>query len=245
MMIIIILGGIKILCDKYFVWGNNPKKNYHNFYFTKKYSSSEKDFKSYITNKILITMYGFCEQPYRPLNGFYDHHSLNKDLFQNNIEFFKNLKNEIKEKINIKILDLSRKKNINNSLRKLYKSKRVISEKVNYLKILNNYKLVVHFYLGTPFFESMVYNKPSVIILNDKNQHHFDENFKVLIKKFIKNKICFKSPIEASKFINENFKDLEDWWNDSKVQKVRKKFCDLYCRNFKLGKDFKNLFKTK
>ena len=236
-------GWDKILCDKYFVWGKNPKKNYKKFYFTKKKIDSKIYFKNNFNGKILITMYGFSEQPYRPLNGHYDFYDINRDLFKNNIKFFKNLKNEIKAKINIKILDNSRKKIVNNSLKKLYTNKRVINEKENYLKIINNYNLIVHFYLGTPFFESMFYNKPSIIILNEKFQLHFDKNFRVLVKKFKKNRICFESPVEASKFINDNFKDLEDWWNDSKVQRVRKKFCDLYCRNFELGEDFNNLFK--
>ena len=237
------MGWDKILCDKYFVWGKNPKKNYHKFYFTKKYLNSKIKFKKNFYDKILIIMYGFSDQPYRPLNGHYDYYDINRDLYENNVKFLKNLKDEIKGKVDIKILDNSRKKIVNNSLKKLYKKKRVIDEKKNYLKIINNYNLIVHFYLGTPFFESMIHNKPSVIILNEKFQFHFDENFKVLIQKFRENGICFKSPVEASKFINDNFKDLEDWWNDSKVQKVRNKFCDLYCRNFELGKDFKNLLK--
>ena len=61
-----------------------------------------------------------------------------------------------------------------------------MNEKKNYSKILNKYNLVVHFYLGTPFFESMFYNKPTILILNERFQHHFDQNFKGLIKKFKK-----------------------------------------------------------
>ena len=236
-------GWDEALSDKYFVWGKNPKRKYKSFYFTKKYLSSKIKFRKNVNHKILVTMYGFNEQPFRPLNGHYDNYNINRDLFSNNKIFFKNLNENFKNKINIKILDNSRNKLINESCKKLYKPKNIVNEKKNYSKILNKYNLVVHFYLGTPFFESMFYNKPTILILNERFQHHFDQNFKGLIKKFKKTGICLESPIKASKFINENFKNLEEWWNEEKVQSVRNKFCDLYCRNFQYTDDFKNLFK--
>ena len=236
------IGWDEALSDKYFVWGNNPKKRYKNFYYTKKYISSKIKFKTKLNCKILITMYGFNEQPFRPLDGYYDNYNINKDLYSNNKIFFNNLSSNLKNKINIKILDNSKNKVVSNSCKKLYKTKNFINEKKDYAKILNKYNMIVHFYLGTPFFESMFYNKPSILILNEKFQHHFDLNFKNLINNFKRVNICFDSPIKASKFVNDNFKNLEDWWNDSKVQSVRNKFCDLYCRNFQYTDDFKNLF---
>ena len=34
-------------------------------------------------------MYGFNEQPFRPLNGHYDNYNINRDLFSNNKIFLK------------------------------------------------------------------------------------------------------------------------------------------------------------
>lgn len=237
------IGWDEVLSDKYFVWGKNPKKKYKSFYFTKKYLNSKIKFKNNINHKILVTMYGLNEQPFRPLNGHYDNYNANKDLLTNNEIFLNNLKENFKSKVNIKILDNSRHKLVNKYCKKLYKTKNIINAKKNYSKILKKYNLIVHFYLGTPFFESMFYNKPTILILNEKFQLHFDQNFRSLIKKFKKVGICLESPIEASKFVNDNFKNLDDWWNNTKVQSVRNKFCDLYCRNFQYTDDFTNLFK--
>ena len=41
-----------------------------------------------------------------------------------------------------------------------------VNEKTKSFKeVMNNYKIIIHCYLGTPFFESMYYNKPCIVIL--------------------------------------------------------------------------------
>ena len=101
----------------------------------------------------------------------------------------------------------------------------------------------MHFYLGTPFFESMLFNKPSIIILNKHFQLHFDKKFEIFVNKFMKNKIIFKSADEAGLFVNKNYFSIEKWWNSKKVQDTRKEFCNMYCRNFEPKKDLINLLK--
>ena len=63
------------------------------------------------------------------------------------------------------------------------------------------------------------------------------------MKRFYENKIAFTSIREAVLFVNENFNNLESWWNNKKVQKIREDFCEIYCRNFKNNSDFKEIFK--
>ena len=89
----------------------------------------------------------------------------------------------------------------------------------------------------------MLFNKPSIIILDRRFQLHFDKNFEVLINKFTKRKIIFKSAAEAGLFINRNYYFIEKWWNSKKVQDTRKEFCNMYCKNFEPKKDLINLFK--
>ena len=62
----------KKICDKYFVWGKNPKNGYESFFYTKKCLEKNRQFLSSIRGKILLIMYGFNEQPYRPISGFND-----------------------------------------------------------------------------------------------------------------------------------------------------------------------------
>ena len=89
----------------------------------------------------------------------------------------------------------------------------------------------------------MLFNRPSIVILNKRFQFHFDNNFEKYIKKFLKLNIVFESSNEASLFVNRNFNNIANWWNSRKIQKIRNEFCDMYCRRFETKKDFNNLFK--
>ena len=188
-------------------------------------------------------MYGFNEQPYRPISGFNDNYETNKGLILNNKNFFSSLSSKIKRDINTKLLDNSKDKNVKKNLKKNLGKSLIIEDNQDYLKILDNYNLIVHFYLGTPFFESMLFNKPSIIILNKHFQLHFDKNFEIFVNKFIKNKIIFKSATEAGLFVNKNYFTIEKWWNSKKVQDIRREFCNMYCRHFEPKKDLINLLK--
>ena len=155
----------------------------------------------------------------------------NKGLILNNKNFFSALSSKIKRDINTKLLDISKDKNVKKKLKKNLGKSLIIEDNQDYLKILDNYNLIVHFYLGTPFFESMLFNKPSIIILNKNFQLHFDKNFKILVNKFIKNKIIFESATEAGLFVNKIILRLKNG-GIVKVQDIRREFCNMYCRSF-------------
>ena len=89
----------------------------------------------------------------------------------------------------------------------------------------------------------MLFNKPSIIILNKHFQLHFDKNFEIFINKLMKNKIIFKSAAEAGLFVNRNYYSIGKWWNSKKVQDTRREFCDIYCRRFELKKNLIKLLK--
>ena len=237
------IGWDKRICDKYFVWGKNTKNGYKSFFYTKKCLEKNSRFLSSKRGKILLIMYGFNEQPFRPINGFNDNYETNKGLILNNKNFLSTLSSKIKRNINVKLLDNSKDKNVKKDLKKNLGRSAIIEANQEYLKILDNYNLIVHFYLGTPFFESMLFNKPSIIILNKHFQLHFDKKFEIFVNKFMKNKIIFKSADEAGLFVNKNYYSIEKWWNSKKVQDTRREFCNMYCRNFKPNKDLINLFK--
>jgi putative transferase (TIGR04331 family) len=237
------IGWDKRICDKYFVWGKNPKNGYKSFFYTKKYLKKNGRFFSSKGGKILLTMYGFNEQPFRPINGFNDNYETNKGLILNIKVFFSTLSSKIKRDIDIKLSDNSKDKNVKKNLKKNLVKSVIIEDNQDYLKILNNYNLIVHFYLGTPFFESMLFNKPSIIILNKNFQLHFDKNFEIFVNKFLKGKIIFKSAAEAGLFVSKNYYSIEKWWNSKKVQDTRREFCNMYCRHFEPKKDLINLLK--
>ena len=64
-----------------------------------------------------------------------------------------------------------------------------------------------------------------------------DKNFKKHLSKLRQAKIFFDNIETASSFINNNYENIIIWWNDKKVQKIRKKFCNDYC--YYTNKDIK------
>ena len=84
-------------------------------------------------------------------------------------------------------------------------------------------------FFGTPFFECMVLNKPAIIIYRENSHAPFDKKFNNYLKKFKKNNILFENEKKASNFIEKNYLNLEKWWNDKKIQKIRSNFCNDYC----------------
>ena len=43
-------------------------------------------------------------------------------------------------------------------------------------------------------------------------------------------KILHDCPIKAAKFVNENYNNLENWWNSNLLQKIKNKFCYKFAR---------------
>ena len=148
-----------------------------------------------------------------------------------------------KNKVDIKLHDGSVDNVVKKSIKYKLKKYKIYGEKRSFLNNLKNYNLTIHFYLSTPFFETILFNKPTILIFNKKIQLNYDKNFYLFMKRFYENKIAFTSIREAVLFVNENFNNLESWWNNKKVQKIREDFCETYCRNFKTNSDFKEIFK--
>ena len=237
------IGWDKKLCNKYFVWGKHPKKGCKAFFYTKKYLDQTPTFYSSINGKVLLIVYGFIALPFKPPHGFIDTHEKNKIITFNTVDFVNSLKKNIKNKVDIKLLDGSVDKVVKKSIKYKLKKYKIYDEKRSLLNNLKNYNLTIHFYLSTPFFETILFNKPTILIFNKKIQYNYDKNFYLFMKRFYENKIAFTSIREAVLFVNENFNNLESWWNNKKVQKIREDFCETYCRNFKTNSDFKEIFK--
>ena len=237
------IGWDKKFCNKLFVWGKNPKKGYKAFFYTKKYLDQTPTFYSSINGKVLLIVYGFKTIPSRPPHGFIDAYEKNKIITFNTVDFVNSLKKNIKNKVDIKLLDGSVDNVVKKSIKYKLKKYKIYDEKRSLLNNLKNYNLTIHFFLSTPFFETILFNKPTILIFNKKIQYNYDKNFYLFMKRFYENKIAFTSIREAVLFVNENFNNLESWWNNKKVQKIREDFCETYCRNFKTNSDFKEIFK--
>ena len=106
----------------------------------------------------------------------------------------------------------------------------------NYFKelIFNNYKKYIKYdeiekyysisrinifpYLSTAYLESFLLNLPTIILYNEKDQILNKECLKYFskLKRF---NIVQDNPKSLADFINNNWKNIDDWWNDNELQK--------------------------
>ena len=92
-----------------------------------------------------------------------------------------------------------------------------------------NFKISIETLNSTGFLDAMYLNHPVILILNkafSNLRQNAIKDFDVL-KEF---KIVHFDPLSAAKFLNNNYENLEEWWYDPSLQKVRKNFCHTYVR---------------
>jgi putative transferase (TIGR04331 family) len=231
--------------DTQLSWGENKKRKLKNFIFTKIYQDKKKLYKFKKNNKILLILYSFNEMEDRLPDGYLDNFSINKNIFLLTKKYLNNLKKELLNKSEIKALQLTRYPILKNSIKKEFKKIKFMGLEKPFKNIIFNYNLSVFFFIGTPFFESIYLNRPTIVILEKKVHFRFDKKFNYFLKKFKENQICFDNPKDAANFINKNYEFLEDWWNLPKIQKLIDEFCELFCKRSKnLNEELKNIIKS-
>ncbi len=104
---------------------------------------------------------------------------------------------------------------------------RVSDKKLDIKSDFNSSELVIFFFMQTSFLESLAYNRPTVNVFSCED-FLITEKVKPYYDDLKKNKIIFESPFEASKFISENYRNLNDWWKDEKTQKSKKNFLSSF-----------------
>ena len=63
-------------------------------------------------------------------------------------------------------------------------------------KIINNSKISIFFYLGTPFLKNLTLNKPSIIIYPYRFKETINQEFLIFFKK--RSKVFFNTTVSAS-----------------------------------------------
>jgi putative transferase (TIGR04331 family) len=123
--------------------------------------------------------------------------------------------------------------------------------KINQLKIDNHKKnfvqmalgsdYVIHNHFNTTSFETLSLNIPT-LIYSPKIICKFNSEATRYLKKLIKVNIFFYSHSDLVKFLKKNNFDLKSWWNQEKVQEVRRDFLKNYCNSLH---DWPNEWMTK
>ena len=68
-------------------------------------------------------------------------------------------------------------------------------------------------------------NIPSILFVKDYKTL-IPKKYQKLFHLLEKVGIIYVNPKKFARFINKNFENIEDWWNEEKVQTAKKKFCD-------------------
>ena len=90
----------------------------------------------------------------------------------------------------------------------------------------------------------MSLNLPTLLIFN-KKFCDIRKNAKKDFNDLKKVNILFNNPINAANFINKNYNNLEEWWSNPELQRIRKFFCYKYVRKTKDPfKNFKKILKN-
>ena len=238
------------IADKFFSWGwTNKEKKIEKFFCNRNFFIKKKIKRKKITKGIIIpyiecSLYPNNIASGRPrtkedvksyinvLNLFY--RNLNENIKKES--FFKSL-NQFKTDYNI--YDTY----VKNSLKKLLKNIKFMQSDSNTYKFLDNFKLCVETLNSTGYLESLQLNLPTVVIF-DKNFCDIRKNSKKDFDALKKVNILFENSYEAANFINKNYNNLEEWWNEAQLQKIRKQFCDKYARTCNTPtKEFNNILK--
>ncbi len=144
--------------------------------------------------------------------------------FLNNLDFKKINSLDFKEHPHDKRREFSAFKLIKNNKIRL----NTLTLENNLENILDRYELVIYPYLfATPFLKCLNLNKPSISLFDE---NYLNENIKKDYEYLFDVKILHKSFKEMAVFLNQNFDNMQSWWEDQKTQTARINFCDKYVK---------------
>ena len=113
---------------------------------------------------------------------------------------------------------------INSTLRKNFANFKFENSN-NILKVFENSRLVIHNYLCTSYLITLALNIPTVCFY-DPEVYKFRPEVDYFVNKFNDNGIFHKDGESAANFINKT--NIDDWWNQTDIQLVRKSFINNY-----------------
>ena len=107
--------------------------------------------------------------------------------------------------------------------RKFGKEKFNDNWKENFFDFAKSSKLMIVNYPQTAFSSCMYYNVPTILVCNKKYWFFKKKSLKMfnLLKK---NNMAFENFEDAQKYIEKNWEEIYYWWNNKKIQKIRKLF---------------------
>ena len=101
--------------------------------------------------------------------------------------------------------------------------------KININKLISKSRLVVHSYDSTGILETLSQNIPTLAFWQN-GLDHLENSAIPHYQALADVGIIHLSPESIAKKINDVWKDVDQWWSQTNVQKARKEFCELYAK---------------
>ena len=148
----------------------------------------------------------------------------NNDLVKNNIVFYKNLNSQIRDLLIIRFPKHSYEWDLKGLwIKQLKNLKKKIKPPIfnNFDKAeiaISNSKIFICDHISTAFFEALYCGVP-IVMFDNLKKYDFNVKTLKLLSELKKNNIIHDSPQKCATFINNNYNNIDNWWNDRKIQK--------------------------
>jgi putative transferase (TIGR04331 family) len=149
----------------------------------------------------------------------------NKNYIYNPVKFYKKLDDNLKSYYNYR--PLPSVVNQKNNKKIINKMKKVSNVEINSSveKTLNEARVIILDSFSTTFYECLYKGIP-IIIIADIDNFNFKESYINILLKLMNKKMIFNSPEKAAIFLNKNYDNLIDWWNNLYNSNTMKKLKD-------------------
>ena len=239
------------ISDKFFSWGWQEKDSKINKFFCNKNFFKKRIIKRKKKTAGVVIPYIEC---LLYLNNIASGRPRNKNDVKKYVDilkdFYGNLKPKIKKDSFFKSVYKIKSDHhmygfyVKNSLKHYHKNAKFFASDASTSRFLDKFKLSIETLNSTGYLESLQLNLPTIIIFN-KSFCGIRNTAKEDFNDLKKINILFDNPINAANFINKNYNNLEEWWSNLELQKIREKFCNKYVRNSDTPfQEFKNVLKN-
>ena len=172
-------------------------------------------------NKPINLLYAGFESDKYPSRIIPDVTTINElDNIPNLLHLTKNLNKNIFKKL-VYCEKKLRDERIINSITKII-GKNKIRKKGTFVKELKNAKIVICDYPQTTYLECLI-TCPTLMVVNYKNSWAPLKKYNGLYYLLEKNNMLFKDIKSATKFINQNWSRIDDWWDTKKIKNIKEK----------------------
>lgn len=211
--------------NTFITWGWEEQENYRGNFVNlpSPYLSSFID-KHNSNNEKIILVGNYMNPFFYTFQGYPTSNQIVK-YRKNKIKFLKNLKKSLFNNIDYRPYKESSFSYKDSSYIKSFFSEINILDGDLHKKMLKC-RLLVLDHPGTTLLIALAANVP-LICFWEKNHFPFSNQSSTLYNELIDNNIFFNSPYDASNFLNK-LKNIEQWWNQKKIQNLRLRFLNMH-----------------